>query len=57
MSIKQYLDIFEEVQKDLLYYIEHQENAENNFQKLSNLLEDHKIKSNKHELRLFLHLL
>ena len=55
MNIEKYLDEIKSIQSGFLEFIENDENVETNFQNLFLLLEDKKIRGNKHALRLFLH--
>ncbi|KAK8840827.1 hypothetical protein M9Y10_027653 [Tritrichomonas musculus] len=55
MNIEEYFDKIKSIQSEFLEFIENDENVEGNFQNLFLILEDKKIRYNKHDLRLFLH--
>ena len=57
MNIQQYLDEMKTIQNKLITFIEKEDDIEENFQNLSLIINDQKIQSNKHDLRLFLHFL
>ena len=55
MNVEEYLDDIKSIQSEFLEFIEEDENDEEKFYNLSRILEDKKIRDNKHNLRLFLH--
>ena len=57
MDIEMYLDELKSLHTNLLYFIDFNENEEENFQKLIKNIEEQNIKADQHELNNFLHLL
>ena len=57
MNIQYYIENMIKIQENFLIYLEKEDNIEENFQKLINLLESQNIRSNEHFLKAFLYLL
>lgn len=57
MNAQNYLGKMQSIQNILLQYIEDSEKSEENYQNLIQLLDDHKIRDDKHFLKSFLYLI
>lgn len=57
MNIKGVLEIMQNIQKNILIFIENESNAEENFQNLQIIFEEQKIRENKYFLNSLLHLI
>ena len=56
MDRKDYLDQNKKIQNCLLYYIENDENCDENFQNLERMINDKNIQNDKHNLSSLFHL-
>ena len=57
MDLNEYLEKMRGIQKDLLGYLDNEENIEETFINLINIFDSHKIKENRHELKSILRLI
>ena len=57
MSIQEYLEKMKNIQKILLEFIENEDNCEENYQNLTNIFDDYKIRKNRYDLKSLLHLI
>lgn len=57
MDLNEYLEKMRGIQKDLLGYLDNEENIEEAFINLINIFDSHKIKENRHELKSILRLI
>ena len=57
MDTQEYLEKIQKIENRLIEYLDRQDNIEENFQNIINILNDQKVLENRHDFRLFLHLL
>ena len=57
MEIQKYLEKMKSIQNCLLEFLDNEDNVEEKFQNLISLIQNHKIKENRYDLRSILHLL
>ena len=57
MSIQEYIEKKKELQEKLIKYLDNQNNEEENFTNLINLIQDQQLQADKHEMKIFLYIL
>ena len=57
MSIQEYIEKKKELQEELITFLDNQNNEEENFTNLMNLIQDQQLQTDKHEMKIFLHII